>query len=229
LTSTRTATATRTQPPPATSTRTATVTPTISLTFTVSPTPSPVLRYHVVLRFYDTSGALVRTLDAGHSDAAVTALTLSSNPFDPLKGPLVISQGGWSVSFDGRADSGEYLLTGPYLVKAFSDDGGGAAVAQASFNLLLGQADTLTALYAVPNPATGNKVDLFWFPSVAVDLEIFNQAGELIWRTRVKGPGPAQWNLRTVSGQPATGGVYVIMARQPGKKMPRLFKLAVVK
>jgi hypothetical protein len=89
---------------------------------------------------------------------------------------------------------------------------------------------TIISLYAVPNPVLkAGNLAIFWTPGVDVDLEVYNQAGELVYRMRGLAPGPATWDLTLASNQPLANGVYLIVARQAGQKTFKVFKLAVVK
>jgi hypothetical protein len=190
-----------------------------------------VLAYSVVLRVFDRSGVLVRTLDAGHADFQITALVFSSSPFDPSKGPLIISQAGWGVAFDGRADAGDLLPTGPYILKVTSSDASSTHDTQDSLVIMGNDSGALETVFVAPNPVlkTDNDLRIYWKPGIDIDLEVYNQAGEKIRHFSFSGPAPAIWDLTTATGQVLSNGIYLIVARQPGQKTPKIFKFSIIK
>jgi hypothetical protein len=232
---------TLTDTPSQTPSRTATLTasPTLTATptssFTVSPTISPTfspglaMPYSVALRVYDSSGLLLRSADAGRAAGALGTLSAAPQPFDPGKGTLAISDGTWTYAFDGKDSSGAVLRNGVYLfVLEFSGPSGGTAQVQVQ---VVGSGGTGVNIFAAPNPArpSSGKVSIYWSPVVRVELKVYELGGGLVQDFGLTGVPPMVWDLKTASGQPVANGIYVVSARVPGERSPRVFKLMVAR
>ncbi|HTB34443.1 MAG TPA: hypothetical protein VK842_06240, partial [bacterium] len=156
--------------------------------------------------------------------AALAGVTLSQNPYDPGSGPLLISHGSWSCSYNGRDGSGAVLRNGLYfLVLTFN----GGAPLKVQFQVL-GKGAPGVVLSAGPNPCVGPSVTLRWFPAVAAQITVHAQDGSLVRDLGLRSP-PLAWNLSASDGRPVAAGVYLLGARVPGQRSPSYFKLAVLR
>jgi hypothetical protein len=174
---------------------------------------------------YDSGGLLLRQLSAGSVAAALTAATLSQDPYDPGSGPLLISHGPWSFSYNGRDASGAELRNGLYLlVLSFS---GSSSTLKIQLQVL-GKGGGGVVLSAAPNPCQGPVVILRWLPAVPVQVTVHGQDGALVRDLGLRSP-PLAWNLAASDGRPVSAGVYLVGARIPGQRSPSYFKLAVLR
>jgi hypothetical protein len=185
----------------------------------------------VTLYVYDSAGLLVRTLQAGSAPAALSLVQTSADPYNPATGPLILSQGAWSFSYDGDDGSGAVLRNGVYLFVVQSQQGGGV-VGTVKFQVtVIGNGGAGVVLVAVPNPvrSSAEEVSVQWQPSnQVVELKVYDLARGLV-RSLGDTSSPAQWNLRTGDGEKVADGVYFISARIPGQRRPTLFKLVVTR
>jgi hypothetical protein len=185
----------------------------------------------VTLRIFDSSGLELRNIAAGMATAPLTsAFKVSVDPYDPSVGGLVLSEGAWSYSFDGRDSHGEVLPNGAYVFELESNQGGTVTKVRRTLQVV-GSGVPMVEVLAGPNPLRPGALQVIiqWKPSVPVDLKIYNLNGELVRELgRVVG-GPVDWDLRTQTGVPVGNGVYWISARRPGERLPRLFKLMLAR
>lgn len=183
----------------------------------------------MTLRVYDSSGLLLRTVAAGNAAAALGEVDAAPQPFDPGKGLLTLSQGGWSYGYDGKDNSGAVLRNGVYLLSVESV---GPSTGKASVQIqVVGSGGMGVALVVAPNPARPgvDLVRLYWSPLIRVELKVYALDGELIRDLGLSGLPPQDWDLRGASGQPVANGIYVVNARVPGERSPRSFKLMVAR
>lgn len=178
------------------------------------------------LRIYDSSGALVRSLDGGASAAAVVSFSASPQPWDPSSGPLSLSDGSWSAAFDGKDSGGNYLPNGNYVVEAESS--GSAVSLKTRLTITLIRSSTgLVSAIAWPNPASKSSafIMISWAPAaLEVEGKIYNQAGELVLDLGLLKGGIVRWELKN-----ASDGVYMVALRVPGERHPRLIKVALAR
>ena len=184
----------------------------------------------VTLLVYDSSGLLLRTVSAGNAAAALQSLAWSPQPYDPGKGPLLLSDGAWSFSYDGKDGSGAVLRNGVYLLVLDSRQGSTVTKTQAEVTVI-GNGGVAVTLMAGPNPLRGgaDTVTIAWQPAAQpVELKVYSLYGGLVASLGVQ-TSPAMWNLRSAGGAPAADGVYLITARVPGQRSPQCFKLMVAR
>jgi hypothetical protein len=176
------------------------------------------------------AGNLVQSLDAGGSAQAVLSLQFSINPYDPAKGLLLISNGSWSVAFNGRGSSGQALANDMYRVQAISVSGSSSVQCQGNLQILGGSGVQLEALSVAPNPLReGDVMMLNWVPTGVVDIQIYNLAGELVMDLGDYSSPPALWNLNSGSGVKVSNGIYVICMRPLGQRLAQLLKAAILR
>lgn len=197
-------------------------------TYSESPVAGPVL---VTVKVYDSSGLLVQSLSGGTAAAALTSISVSSNPYNPGTGPLLLSQGGWTFSFPGVDSTGSVLRNGIYLFVVVSQEGG-KQVGSVEFQVtVLGSGGEGVDLLAAPNPvhSSSGYVSIQWQPAgQVVELKIYDLPRGLVRNWGVCS-SPVTWDLRTGSGEKVGDGIYVISARVPGQRKPTLFKLMVAR
>ena len=227
-----TASATSSAIPSATPSPSSTVTPfeTPTPSFTVSPTAAPTPAVQVTLLVFDSSGLLLRSVSAGNASAVLQSFAWSPQPYDPGKGPLLLSDGAWSFSYDGKDGSGAVLRNGVYLLVLESRQGSTVTKTQAEVTVI-GNAGDAVALMAGPNPLRGgaDSVTIAWQPAAQpMELKVYSLNGGLVASLGVK-TSPATWNLRSAGGTSAADGVYLITVRAPGQRNPQCFKLAVLR
>lgn len=180
----------------------------------------------VTLRIYDSSGALLRTLDGGSASGVGGSITAQPRPWDPSASPLTVGDGAWSAPFNGKDSQGDYLPNGSYLVEAEFTGNGGSRKLSAGFSVLRGGRALVSAI-AWPNPAGKGSafVMLAWAPAaLEVKGQIFNQAGELVSDLGLLKGGAARWELKGLSD-----GVYFVALRVDGERQPRLLKVALTR
>jgi hypothetical protein len=185
----------------------------------------------VTLKIYDSSGLLVQSLSTGSAGSALTAVAISSNPYNPGTGSLLLSDGGWTYSFDGRDSTGAVLRNGIYLFVVASQEGG-KQIGSVEFQVtVLGNGGAGVTLLVAPNPvhSSAEYVSIQWQPAgQVVELKIYD-----LPRGLVRGLGtcssPAVWDLRTGGGEKVGDGIYIVSARVPGQRKPTLFKLMVAR
>lgn len=180
----------------------------------------------MTLRLYDSSGLLVYEGSAGSSGAALTDVSLSAEPWDPAQGPLVLTQGAWSFSYDGLDSSRTQVRNGVYLLVLENQDG---SKVQKQLQVL-GAGAGQVSLLAGPNPVgpKDRQVLIRWRPITALELKIYSLDGGLVRDFGHAAP-PQLWDLQQSSGAAVAGGIYVITARIPGERTPQFFKLMVVR
>ena len=54
---------------------------------------------------YDRDGFIVRTGTLPNSDHVLSTFIIYKNPFNPLEAPMLMSDGTWSGTVDGRSDT----------------------------------------------------------------------------------------------------------------------------
>ena len=184
----------------------------------------------VSLRILDASGAVLRNLDGGLSDHAINSPQLAKSVFDPYLEPLKISDGSWSLAYDGKDASSMVLANGNYVVEISSQQGGASSSVILHFTVLSNPQPLSSGLLA-PNPVQKGQsfVLISWAPSQAVEIRVYDGSGSLV---RSFAPGslpPLAWDLRTDGGSQAADGIYIVSIRVPGQRHSRLFKLAVTR
>lgn len=180
----------------------------------------------VTIRIYDSAGNLLRQMNGGAASAAVGALSLGHEPWDPSQGALAITGGAWSSSYDGKDSQGAYLASGSYLIEVESAGSGTQQKSFKKFTVLRTRPEMVSA-YAWPNPAGKNIsfVTVSWTPSTQeIEGRIYNQAGELMLDWGLLRGGQIRWELKN-----AASGVYFVALRIPGERQPRMIKLAVTR
>jgi hypothetical protein len=184
----------------------------------------------VTLRVFDSSGLVQRTIAAGMASGALSTFNLSGDPYDPSGGPLILSSGGWTFSFDGRDGQGDVLRNGAYVFELESQDGGSVSTVRRNVQVV-GSGVPMVQLMAGPNPLRPGTLQVLiqWQPSVPVDLKIYTLNGELVRDLGRVAAGPIAWDLRSSTGALAANGIYWIAARRPGERQPRLFKLLLAR
>lgn len=180
----------------------------------------------MTVHLYDSSGLLVYEGPAGSSSAALTDVVLSAAPWDPAQGPLLLTQGTWSFSYDGLDSSRTRIRNGVYLLVLENQDG---SKVQKQLQVLGAGAGQVSVL-AGPNPIgpKDRQVIIRWTPITTVELKIYSLDGGLA-RDFGHAVPPQIWNLQLSNGQSVAGGIYVITARIPGERTPQFFKLMVVR
>jgi hypothetical protein len=178
----------------------------------------------LLLRVYDSSGALVLETGAGTGAAAVLGFSLDKPVWDPSLGPLLLSDGGWAFSYDGSSKYGP-LANGNYRLDVVSS-GGASGTASKYVVVLRGPASGVSAL-AWPNPvAAGSQtLNFAWAPSSRdVDASVYNDAGEKVAGLGTQKGGSGTWNLAGISN-----GIYFITLRVPGERRPQIIKVALAR
>jgi hypothetical protein len=170
---------------------------------------------------------LVRKVAAGSSYGEISALTAFPQPYAPEAGPLVLRQGAWSCSFDGKDSNGAYLGNGVYLLEL--SEGGSV---EARLQITVGGAGGgVSGFVVAPNPVRSGQeaVNIAWAPaSTAAELRVYSFSGGLV-RNLGSQTAPWRWDLRTSTGQAVADGIYFITARVPGDVAPQVIKLAVAR
>jgi hypothetical protein len=196
-----------------------------------SPTPTVVApTVRILLKVYDSSGLVQRSLDMGLATSVLNAFNLSADPYNPDNGPLTLSQGAWSFAFDGHDAQGDVLRNGVYVLEIESRQGGGSTVVRKTVQVV-GSGAPMVVLIGAPNPVrpgSGQAV-LSWQPNLPVDVNIYSLDGELVRGLGRLNSGPLDWDLRDQAGSPVADGIYWIAARRPGERLPSLFKLMVAR
>jgi hypothetical protein len=220
--------------PFATQSATQTATPTAAAgTATASPSttlsPSPGMGtlsqpVPLTLRIWDASGALRRVLRS-QSSQAVSSFSLSSEPFDPGKGCLLLSDGSWSCAFDGLGDDGLTLPNGSYLMEVVNADGKGSVTRPFT---VLNSAEQEPRAYALQGllRASDKACAIVWFPPMAMEVAVYDLSGAQVWQARAPaGAGRADWALCGASGTPAGPGLYFVSLRRDGQRRPQILKI----
>lgn len=185
----------------------------------------------IIARIYDQAGLLVRSLSGGTGPLPVLALNLSANPYDPSQGLLLMSDGAWSLAFDGRSDTGALLQGGIYQVLVESAKPGESRTVSAVLTVVGGSGSGISSLRAWPNPlrpGSGALLRFSWLPATEVEIGIYNLAGELVLDLGRKGLPPASWDARIPGGAKVGSGIYLLRARIPGERKAAMAKIVVL-
>ena len=166
-TETQTRTATPSPTPTATPSASFTVTSSFTASPTITETPVPV-PFRITARVYNSAGELVKQLYDGRTNVLPQGLNPDKGAFvggwDQVRLPLpgVLAGGATALLWDGSNDAGQWVGAGTYYVK-------------------LEAADSFGAVTSLNAPVT-----VLPAPSEAW-LRLSNDAGELIWQSRVPG------------------------------------------
>jgi flagellar hook assembly protein FlgD len=171
--------------------------------------------------------------------SGATDIVFSANPFDAdgLTASVAIYVGTAVFNWDGRADDGNLVSTGDYLVQAHLVQAGIQKTYSRVLTVLIKAQGILSNLNIGPSPATDIlMIDLSQMPNgIEVDIQIWNLAGELIRYFHADSSSQPRitWNLEASNGQALSNGIYVLMARSlnpdPRLQDKRLIKFAISK
>lgn len=180
-----------------------------------------------MLKVYDAMGNLVAWRDAGSALAPIASFDAQPDPYDPGKGALSLSAGGFGYAYDGKDSQGSVLRNGAYLLVL--ENASGALMAQ-RWITVLGQGSQGVQLLAGPNPVTASsgRIRLNWAPAGPLEIRVYTLSGELVANALVNGP-PWDWDLRSPGGAAVAGGIYVVVGRVPGERSGSLLKLVVLR
>ncbi len=194
-----------------------TETATESATLTASPSPSPGSSgpLSVLIKIFDSAGRQVVILGPVGANN-VGPIAFSAQPFHVLQGLLTITSGTVLMTWDGKGSFGQALATGDYQVRVVASEAGQTdQVYNASLTLILEADRVLSSAWVGPMPAKEKMT--FDLSGVAgghrVRVQVWNVAGDLVFSQRsLSGPiGIFDWDLRSPSGQPVAGGIYLIL------------------
>jgi hypothetical protein len=175
-------------------------------------------------------GQLIYETTAGFAPAAIGTLAFSSDPWDPGIGLLTVSEGSWSFALDGLDSTGAEIPNGVYIVEASSVNGAQSYTQTSQVTLIRGDPVNITGLNAAPNPVLPGNLAIFiwWNPVPVVDVQIYNNAGELV-RTLMRGSArsSAWWDMKDSGGATVANGIYLVYARVPGQRRGAAFKVAI--
>jgi hypothetical protein len=218
---------TRSATPANTASPTTTLTPSPFVTAGPSATRSPMpATWSLSLRVTDASGGTVALRSLGSAASAPGWLELSADPWDPAKGPLLLSCGAWSASFDGLDSSGSFLSNGTYVLELNSEDAGRAARAVKSVTVLRSKLP-FVAGFAWPNPVPrgSQALQFTWSPAGQdVEASIYGVSGERVDSLGSLKGGKGSWILNQ-----RANGIYFLALRVPGERQPRLLKVALAR
>ena len=199
---------------------------------------------YVKLKIYNSAGELVRTIESsnipgtsislGVSDVVLVGKGSSDVQVEYAPGQVII--------WDGNNSDGRTVDSGVYEMKVeISTSDGYKVVASKSVTVLnAGKAGVISEEKVYPNPlviAGGaiGKATIAWTPTGTgrMTISIYNTAGELIRKTETGLlPSVFEWDLKTVSGQPVTSGIYVVVLqakKDTGETDNKILKLSVTK
>jgi hypothetical protein len=188
-----------------------------------------VLPVAVTVLVYDSSSVLLRTLPAGSADAPVQSAQWGPKPYNPEQGPLTLSSGAWTFTYDGKDGSGEDLSNGIYMLVIESQQGSSLTTTKVQITVVGGMGIMLKVI-AVPNPAhSGGSVTILWEPSTQPGEVLIHTLDGKFVRSLGIGQSPMTWNLRSGSGEPMSDGIYLVSVRIPGQRDRHWFKLMIFK
>jgi hypothetical protein len=207
-------------------------TPTRTPSATISPTPSasPEASVSVHLDVFDARGVLVASQDLSPAFQSMTSFQVSSPSFNPSQGPLVLSSGTWSSSYNGMDNSGHGLAPGLYLLQLSSSGKAGSALADAKVAVTASGSGLLWAACA-PNPLNpGSEGVLAWGPASAAEIKVFDASGALV---RVfyppAGTQSLHWDLKDAHGNRISSGIYLVALRAMGQRGQKVLKWAIAR
>jgi flagellar hook assembly protein FlgD len=205
---------------------------------------------YVRVNIYNSAGELVRRLE----DPNVTGTSLNLNVEDPVyvgNGNLTsIKLGnGSTLSWDGKNSEGMTVSTGVYEIQVEVKTANGfTTVATKTVSVLNGQSGSILLdpankkafpkAYPNPDVAGGSPSDIMtfaWFASApgAITVRIYNIAGEMV--RQISGDLSLQtltWDLRVVSGEYASTGLYVAVfdaSARDGRREHAATKLSIIR
>jgi len=146
-------------------------------------------------------------------------------------GPLTLSSGVWSFSYDGKDSVGNSLSNGIYLLVLESVQNGQTTKVKFEVTVIGGNAPGMFNLVVWPNPVRSaqDQVTIHWQSSTPADeVLVYNLAGQLVCSLGTF-PSPVVWDLRTGSGSSIADGIYWIGVRVPGQHRPHFVKLMVAR
>jgi len=177
------------------------------------------------LKVYDSLGRLVYA-KSGSAGQLLDEFTLSSQPWDAGKQPLLLSAPGFSASWDGHDDFGAELPSGVYLLVLETRSPAGSSSAQKSVALLRMSSDTLALSVASnPVPKGASYVDIYVSTPGAVWAEVHNVAGERIVSLGQPSNGILRWQL----GPSLGSGIYFVSVRLEGQRLPKVVKIVLIR
>jgi hypothetical protein len=156
--------------------------------------------------------------------------SVASGSWDPYQAALLISDGDWHLSYDGKDKEGNYLSNGIYLMEISTSQGSTRTQAKLFFSVL-SQPQSIQHVLASPNPVMPGDLSLWmsWTPAQAANVSIYDGAGDLV-RSFAAGATPPQlWDLNSASGRRVAEGVYMLVIQIPGQHDRSIFKLAVIR
>ncbi|HPN65692.1 MAG TPA: hypothetical protein PK247_10870 [Candidatus Goldiibacteriota bacterium] len=203
-----------------------TITPTSTITPTYTITPVPVDECAVEITIFDSRGETVKNLPGVMTANPVHGFTLSSDPFKADGRAVLVAvsdDGSVIASWDGRADSGEVVPTGMYMIKVKSKDkNNNEFLVIKAFSVILdvaGKIESLQVNYAKNYiRVTGTTVNAEW-----IKVKIFNINAEIIQAYELDNLDFI-WDLKTVSGSHAAAGIYIIYVEIKDVDTKRIIK-----
>ncbi len=183
------------------------------------------------IRILDSSGTVFASFAAPASDHAILSPQAASPSFDPAVQPFSVTEGNWSLSYNGQDSAGHALPNGQYIMEFRSSSGSGSQSSSLAF-AVIGQSVNFSGGPLGPNPVTKgvNSVLIGWSPGIGAEVRIYNGAGDLVRQLDDGSQNPPlYWDLRTTAGNWASNGIYLVAVRVPGERRPRIYKLAVAR
>ncbi len=208
------------------------------------PTPPPTPQnIRLLVRIYDASGRLVKTLTDTMVDSLVTVTRVGDGTrHERLRATsretlTVLLSDGTKLEWDGRDENGRLVPNGIYTVRTNSlQPDGRQQISSETFSLTHPYEKVIESAVLVPNPAD----DVVWISFKlaltfgAVDVKIYAVSGKLIYKGQTPGTSRSfRWDLTNSHGSRVAQGLYVVVleARDPwtGKQDRATLKLAVLR
>lgn len=180
----------------------------------------------------DQQRRTVADLGTYSSPLVPVAIQLERQRFVPEQDRrMLIGHGGYGIQFTGASGSGEPLPNGYYRAQLVLEDG---TKLEAAFYLEHAAWEGGQVAVILPPRATEAWIAWNYPETVEIRFDLYNLAGELIWMGKASAQmGKIRWAMSSTSGQPVSGGVYLLRVRarsQDGSlEDEQVKKLAVVR